>query len=98
MKSRALLLVLIVLSIIAIAWATLGNRDDPEYPRRPAAQHEKSHQEILFEGCVASRDLEIHHKTFATIDNPDVQREVLAAQKEIAVRECRKKFPSGTVP
>lgn len=53
----------------------------------------KSPQQILYEECVAVRDHEIHEKTFATIDNPDVQREVLATQKEIAKRECRKQFP-----
>jgi ABC-type cobalt transport system substrate-binding protein len=49
-------------------------------------------QEELFRACVAERDREIHRRIFATIDNPDVQREILATEKERAVRECREEL------
>lgn len=52
-----------------------------------------SPQEQAFRECVAARDREIHRRTFATIDNPDVQREILATEKERAVRECRELYP-----
>jgi hypothetical protein len=83
----AALLVLIVLLLAAIAWhilqapAGLGGSAPTQSP-----------QEILYEECVAKRDREIHENTFATIDNPDVQREVLATRKDIAKRECREMY------
>lgn len=54
-------------------------------------------QEERFLTCVAERDAVIHEETFATIDNPDVQREVLATRKERAARDCRAAFPARTV-
>jgi hypothetical protein len=78
----------IVLMVMAAGWLLLPQSSvDLANP-----QEAKSPQQILYEECVAARDREIHEKTFATIDNPDVQREVLATQKEIAKRECRKKI------
>ena len=78
-----------VLAITAVgAWLSVrdsGNGDEPAPVKSP--------QQVLYEECVARRDHEIHEKTFATIDNPDVQREVLATQKEIAKRECRQLHP-----
>jgi hypothetical protein len=50
-------------------------------------------QEKLFSDCVAARDRQIHQEVFATVDNPDVQRELLATQKERAVKECRQQYP-----
>jgi hypothetical protein len=79
--------IVILLIILAAGWLLLPQpSDDLANP-----QAVKSPQQILYEECVAARDHEIHEKTFATIDNPDVQREVLATQKEIAKRECREK-------
>jgi len=52
-----------------------------------------SEQEKRFQACVAERDREIHRRVFSTIDNPDVQREYLSTQKEIAIGECRLKYP-----
>ena len=54
-------------------------------------------QEDRYRSCVAERDAVIHEETFATIDNPDVQREVLATRKERAARDCREAFPARTV-
>ncbi|MEQ9561400.1 MAG: hypothetical protein RLN69_02685 [Woeseiaceae bacterium] len=77
----------IVLMVLAAGWLFLP----PSPDNRATPETAKSPQQILYEECVAARDREIHEKTFATIDNPDVQREVLATQKEIAKRECREK-------
>ena len=54
-------------------------------------------QEALFENCVDERDRLIHAETFSSIDNPDVQREVLATRKARAVSECRLNFPKRRV-
>jgi hypothetical protein len=78
----------IMLSGLAVAWFLLRPSNESPEPAMPV----RSPQQILYEECVAARDYEIHKKTFATIDNPDVQREVLATQKEIAKRECREKL------
>ena len=55
-------------------------------------------QEERFAGCVEERDRDIHRKTFGSIDNPDVQREVLASEKQKAVAACRELFPQILVP
>jgi hypothetical protein len=50
--------------------------------------------DALFEECVATKDRRIHKEVFATVDNPDVQRELLATRKERAIRECREHYPA----
>lgn len=52
-----------------------------------------SEQENRYIRCVEERDAEIHRIAFATIDNPDVQREYLATQKDEAKLVCRSEFP-----
>ncbi len=54
-------------------------------------------QETRFQSCVDERDRFIHAETFGTIDNPDVQREILATEKDKAVRECRGFYPEYRV-
>ncbi len=54
-------------------------------------------QETRFQSCVDERDRFIHAETFGTIDNPDVQREILATEKDKAVRECRGLYPEYRV-
>jgi len=78
----------IALMVLVAGWLLFPQSSD-EHANPQAV---KSPQQILYEECVAARDHEIHQKTFATIDNPDVQREVLATQKEIAKRECREQY------
>jgi len=54
-------------------------------------------QEGRYLSCVAERDAVIHEETFSTIDNPDVQREVLATRKAQAKLDCREAHPARTV-
>lgn len=54
-------------------------------------------QEERFRHCVAERDRQIHERTFGTIDNPDVQREVLITEKEKAIAACRELYPETMV-
>jgi len=54
-------------------------------------------QEGRYRACVDERDRAIHAETFDRIDNPDVQREVLATRKDRAKRECREMFPARTI-
>ena len=55
-------------------------------------------QEARFAACVEERDRQIHREAFGTIDNPDVQREVLKTEKEKAVAACREHYPEFLVP
>ncbi len=50
-------------------------------------------QEARYQLCVDEADREIHAETFAAIDNPDVQREVLYRRKQAAKADCREQFP-----
>ncbi len=50
-------------------------------------------QEMRHVHCVDLRDAEIHRVAFATIDNPDVQREYLSTEKDKAKVICRREFP-----
>ncbi|MCI0517161.1 MAG: hypothetical protein L0Y45_04930 [Woeseiaceae bacterium] len=89
------LVVLIVLGSLLVIAAYFLQQDSPRPKQADTRQTGAGvdRQEELFRECVAARDHEIHRKTFATIDNPDVQREILATEKERAVRECREKYP-----
>lgn len=53
-------------------------------------------REALFAACLEARDREIHRRAFATIDNPDVQREYITAHRETAREDCRREFPVRT--
>jgi hypothetical protein len=50
-------------------------------------------QETRFGACVTEKDQEIHAMTFRDIDNPDVQREILTTQKQLAISDCRQSLP-----
>lgn len=53
--------------------------------------------EEAFTACYEDRDEAIHETAFATIDNPDVQREFITAERAAARRECRERFPAATL-
>jgi hypothetical protein len=52
--------------------------------------------EEAFTACYEERDEEIHETAFGTIDNPDVQREFITAERAAARRACRERFPAAT--
>jgi len=54
-------------------------------------------QETRYATCYASRDKEIHKRAFGTIDNPDVQKLYILNNRELAVTECRQRFPEQRV-
>ena len=58
----------------------------------------ESRQTTPFLQCVEDRDRKIHQEVFATVDNPDVQRELLITRKEQAMRMCREQFPVDSPP
>jgi hypothetical protein len=90
---RAVPLFLLALLLVLVAYFirknSAGNGDADSQP----VEASSSRQEALFRACVAARDREIHSRTFSTIDNPDVQREILATEKERAIRDCHEQYP-----
>ena len=53
--------------------------------------------EIQFENCFHEKDEALHADAFGTIDNPDVQREVISAGRQRIRRECRALFPQRLI-
>ena len=53
-------------------------------------------REAEFEACVEESDRRIHAETFANVDNPDVQRELLYRRKQQAKAACRERYPERT--
>lgn len=56
-----------------------------------------SAREEQFMGCYQEKDEAMHKAAFGTIDNPDVQREYISANRERIHRECREQFPQRMV-
>lgn len=89
---RVVLLFLFALLIIVAVYRMRQNSAGPGDSFSQPSEAGDSRKEALFRECVAERDREIHSKAFAAIDNPDVQREILATEKERAIRECRENY------
>jgi hypothetical protein len=53
--------------------------------------------EEAFGQCFAAADEALHERAFATIDNPDVQREFITSERAAARRECRARYPEAMV-
>lgn len=53
--------------------------------------------EAEFARCYEQKDHEIHATAFGTIDNPDVQKEYISANRAKARRECRALHPQAMV-
>ena len=66
---------------------------DPQFDLPQERQQADPAQEARFDECFAQRDAGIHEAAFATIDNPDVQREFIATERDKARAACRKQFP-----
>ncbi len=90
---RAIPLYLIALLLVIAAYLVCQDSAGPGDSSLQPIEAARSQQQAMFRECVTRRDSEIHSKTFSTIDNPDVQREILATEKERAVRECREQYP-----
>ena len=53
--------------------------------------------EANFEACYQEKDDEIHATAFGTIDNPDVQKEFIIANRARAAAECRTQYPESLI-
>ena len=70
---------------------------NPQFAMSGESQQIDKEQEARFDACVDEKDRLVHAETFAGVDNPDVQREMLMSRKEQLVRECRIEFPETRV-
>lgn len=53
--------------------------------------------EVEYARCYESRDDDIHATAFGTIDNPDVQKEFISANRARAAKECRALHPEARI-
>ena len=65
----------------------------PEFALPGTAEIDDPGQESRYSDCFAARDAAIHERAFATIDNPDVQKEYIAMQRDEARQACRASHP-----
>ena len=70
---------------------------NPRFALPAETEQVDAEQEARFAACLAEQDRIVHAETFAAIDNPDVQREVLSVRMEQAARECREAYPERRV-
>ena len=70
---------------------------DPQFAMPREVELPDPEQEARYRACVDEQDARIHAETFAAIDNPDVQREVLSTRKAQAARACRQTYPERRV-
>jgi len=53
--------------------------------------------EAEYARCYQERDEAMHRVAFGTIDNPDVQKEFISANRERIARECRELVPEQLI-
>ncbi|RLA36802.1 MAG: hypothetical protein DRR15_03815 [Gammaproteobacteria bacterium] len=87
--------------IIAVAIAlTITLYDvqlDPDFSLPGEIEQTDAAQEALYMQCYELRDEQIHDTAFATIDNPDVQKEFINTSRARAASECRDEYPQQLV-
>lgn len=83
--------------LLVVAWTFFDVDINLEFSMPRNVEMLDFEQESLFKNCVDEKDRLIHAETFGTIDNPDVQREILVTEKERAARECREIYPERRV-
>lgn len=66
---------------------------DPQFSLPGEKRRANPVQEQRFVECFEQRDRAIHERAFGEIDNPDVQKEFITAERKEAGRQCRERFP-----
>lgn len=69
----------------------------PEFALPGTLEVDDPAQEARYAACFDARDAAIHERAFATIDNPDVQKEYIAMQRDGARLDCRAAHPRRRV-
>ena len=70
---------------------------NPQFSLPADVERPDDAQEALYTACVEEQDRIVHAETFAEVDNPDVQREILIRRMADATRQCREQHPQQTV-
>ena len=86
-----------VAALLAVFLVLFDIDINPDIAASGETQQIDSEQEARYDACVDEKDRLVHAETFAYVDNPDVQREMLTTRKEQIVSECRDKFPETRV-
>lgn len=94
MRNKALLA---MVGCVIVVLALFDVDIDPQFALPQQVEQADAEQEAAYLACVDEQDRIIHAETFAAIDNPDVQREVLSTRREQAARACREMFPERSV-
>lgn len=88
---------LIVIAALALVLALFKVDVNPQFSLPREIEQADARQEARYSECVEEQDRIVHGETFAAIDNPDVQREVLSRRMEEAKKQCRQQFPQRVV-
>ena len=97
LRDRMKKLIFLLLSIVIIGVFFFEIETNVRFAFPKKIEILDSSQELIYLKCVEARDKIIHAQTFSSIDNPDVQREVLSARKNQALAECRGLHPAKMV-
>ena len=82
--------VLLILVLFEIDWVLdFGRSNTVEVPDPDI--------EASYENCFKIKDDAMHRQAFGTIDNPDVQREFISANRAKIAADCRAEFPQETL-
>ena len=88
---------LVVIAALLLVLALFKVDVNPQFSLPRDIERADAKQEARYDDCVEEQDRIVHGETFAAIDNPDVQREVLSRRMEEAKTECRQQFPRRVV-
>lgn len=90
--------ILIALSLLVIATLVMFDVDfDPRFRLAGTETQPDPRQEARYLACVEETERAFHERTFAEVDNPDVQRELLYRQSQEAKSGCREAHPERTI-
>lgn len=92
-KQNFLRIVLVAGAMLVLLLAFFDVTFDPQFALPAEILTPDPAQEARFTVCFELRDAAIHERAFSTIDNPDVQREFISAERDTARAACRETFP-----
>jgi hypothetical protein len=70
---------------------------NPQFALPRTVRQPDAAQETRYAVCFGQRDRALHERAFATIDNPDVQREFISTERAKASDACRDAYPERLV-
>lgn len=92
-KKKYLPVVFAAAALLALLQVFFEVSIDPQFALPTEIETPDPAQEARFTVCFEMGDATIHERAFATIDNPDVQREFITAERAKASAACRETYP-----